>query len=63
MEFAENVRVKDNSYMYFRNLSITHRFLLDLKNYIKGKMQIGERPVFEITDLSYTKSEAYYFLR
>lgn len=63
MNIAENVRIKENSYMYFRNLSIMHRFLSDLYDHVCEKLNKGEDFTLDVTDFSCVKSEMYNYIR
>ncbi len=63
MKLAETVKIEANQYMFLRNMSISRQYLCDLRNYVKDCIAKGEKPKLDVTDLNYTNSEIFYFLR
>jgi hypothetical protein len=63
MKLAEEVRIAANGFMYIRNMSVIRQFLIDTKRYFEEKLKEGIKPLFEIRNMDYVKSEVYYYLR
>ena len=63
MLLAENVRIPATSYTYLRNMSVFRQFMIDLRDYFKREISIGNKPRLEVTDLSYVTGKAFDFLR
>ena len=63
MLLAENVRIPATSYTYLRNMSVFRQFMIDLRDYFKREVSLGNKPKLELTDLSYAMGDAFEFLR
>ncbi|MBQ4629939.1 MAG: family 20 glycosylhydrolase [Clostridia bacterium] len=63
IKFAEDVRIAANTFIYIRNMSIFREFILNMKVYLEKEIKSGRKPVFEIKDMDYVKSELYYYIR
>ena len=63
MLLAENVRIPATSYTYLRNMSVFRQLMIDLRDYFKRELCLGNKPKLELTDLSYAMGDAFEFLR
>ena len=63
MEFAEKVKIEANGIWYLRNMSVLLQYLVDLESYLSKEISKGEKPKFDIRDLSYILSEKSLMLR
>lgn len=63
MAIGEDVKISGNSYHYLREMTIIRQYLIDLKAYVKDTIKKGEKPMLDIKNLDYVKSDIYDFLR
>lgn len=63
MKYAEEVHIEANNYIYLRNMNVFREFILDMKTYFEEEILKGKKPIFDIRDMSYVKSEIYDYMR
>ncbi len=63
MAFAECAKMRAQSYVYLRNMSLFRQYLVDLRAYLERETLTGRRPRLELSQLDYAMSEKFRFLR
>lgn len=63
MLLAESVKVKVNSYLYLRHMSIFRQLLLDLQHYLRIEITAGRKPMYNVYDWKNVLTKEFDFLR
>ncbi len=63
MFFGEKIKISGNSYHYLRDMTIYRQYLIDIRDYVKKCISDKQEVIFDITNLTYLKSDIYDYLR